>query len=235
MSTILEDEDEILDEHSPYSIEGDGVATFAIDPTTPNTPGSADGNNPDIDPADEGTLIGILNTFRNKLLQNIDGMLPARVIAYNRDTNRVQVQPLIAVLTTDGSVVNRGQVASLPVLQLGAGNVGMLFNLVEGDLGWIVANDRDISLFLQTYSQAQPNTLRKKSFSDALFIPDVMRGYTIATEDKLHFTIQNKAGTVRMAFWDNLIKITAPLGLYVEGPIQSSGAITPDAPPPTPP
>ena len=110
-------------------------------------------NNPSIDPADNDSLVGSITFAFKKLLQQVNGMLPAQVIAYDRTTNRVQVQILITILTTDGSQVPRPQVASLPVLIMGGGGFTISFPIKEGDFGWVLANDRDISLFLQNYSQ----------------------------------------------------------------------------------
>src|SRR5882762_5669644 len=150
----------------------------------------------------DGTLIGLLTLFKDKLLQNMDDMLPAQVIAYDRTTNRVQVQPLIVMVTTAGTQVARGQIASLPVLQIGGGRFVISVPLNTGDLGWIKANDRDITFFLQTYAQSAPNTARKHKFSDALFIPDsCMKGVTINAEDTNNLVIQNLDGTVRVSIW----------------------------------
>lgn len=200
-------------------------------------------NNPDIDPANNDTLAGTLQFAFYKLLQGVNGMLPAQVIAYDRTKNRVQVQLLIAVVGTDGSQISRPQIASIPVLLLGGGNFFLSFNLNPGDLGWVIANDRDISLFLQTYSEAAPNTGRIKNFSDGVFIPSVMTGYTIASEDSENVVLQNLDGTVKITLGTGMINISAPLvtiegynpvsitpsggTLAVIGDITATGSITP--------
>ncbi len=159
----------------------------------------------------DNTLVGVLSLWRAKLLQNMDDMLPAKVIAYNRTTNRAQIQPLIYQVTTLNELVNRAQIASVPVLQIGGGGFVMSFPINPGDLGWIKANDRDISLFLRNYEIAAPNTQRKHNFSDALFIPDsFMKDVTIASEDANNMVIQNLDGSVRIAIWPDKVKITAP-------------------------
>jgi hypothetical protein len=189
--------------------------------TTPNAP--------DIDPANNGTLAGTLQFCFKKFIQNVNGMLPAKVIAYDRITNRVQVQLLISIITTDGNIIPRSQIASLPVLQLGGGGFFLSFNLNTGDLGWVLANDRDISLFLQNYEQAAPNSARIKNFADGLFIPDIMTGYDIAPEDASSVVLQNLDGTIKISLQSDRIKLTAPLveitgGLQVDGVISSEGS-----------
>ena len=165
---------------------------------------------PSIDPADSEDFTGAFRHIFGKMMQSVDGMLPAKVISYNRTTNRATVQPLIMMLTTADTTVQRATIASVPVFQYGAGDFLLSFPLKVGDLGWIKANDRDISLFLQSYSNAAPNTIRKKSFSDAVFYPDVMRGYTIAGEDADNAVLQNLDGSVKISLGADKIKITAP-------------------------
>ncbi len=134
---------------------------------------------PSIDPANNGTLAGSVLFAFQKLMQNVQGMLPAQVIDYDRLLNRVSVQIMISLVTTDGTIIPRPQIASLPVFVIGGGGYTLSFPLNTGDLGWIQANDRDISLFLQSYNQSAPNTERIKNFADSVFIPDVMRSYNV--------------------------------------------------------
>lgn len=164
---------------------------------------------PSRDPADDGTLIGMVRQVLDKFLQGVDDMLPARVVSYDRSTNRAMVVPLVKVLTTDGRQVQRAQIASVPVMQFGGGGVALSFHLQPGALGWIKANDRDISIVMQAYKDNAPNTLRKHSFSDAVFIPDVMHGVTINAEDAGHAVLQTLDGSVRVAIWPDRVKITA--------------------------
>lgn len=169
-----------------------------------NSPGSAN-------TADADTLPGMIRFVLTKFLQKTDDMLPAQVIAYDRTTNRAQVQPLVQFVTTANEIVNRAQIASVPVLQLGGGGFVASFPIQTGDLGWIKANDRDISFFKKTLKNSAPNTQRKHSFEDALFIPDSMfRNVTIAGEDVNNLVIQNNAGTVKIAWWATFLKIIAP-------------------------
>lgn len=169
-----------------------------------NAPGSAN-------TADADTLPGMIRFVLTKFLQKTDDMLPAQVIAYDRTTNRAQVMPLIQVVTTASEVVNRAVIASIPVLQLGGGGFVASFPIQPGDLGWIKANDRDISFFKKTLKNSAPNTQRKHSFEDAIFIPDSMfRNVTIAGEDTNNLVIQNNAGTVKIAWWSTFLKIIAP-------------------------
>lgn len=182
-------------------------------------------NIPSIDPADEGTMTGLLRHVFNKLMQGVDGMLPARVVAFNNDRNgpRVTVQPLIALVTTGGAQVPRAQVASLPVFQFGAGGFLLSFPIKTGDLGWIMASDRDISVFLQSYAASRPQTFRRQNFADAVFIPDIMRGYSIAGEDEENAVLQSADGSVKISLWPDKLKIVAPLVEIVTPSVTMTG------------
>ena len=182
-------------------------------------------NQPSIDPANVGDLTGAFKHIFSKMQQRMDGMLPAKIIAFDRTTNLATVQPLIKLLTTGGFVVGRAQLASIPVVQVGGGGFVMNCPFNPGDLGWIKSNDRDISLFLQSWQESQPNTLRTFSFSDGVFIPDVMKGWTIASADSASAVLQNLSGTVKIALSDNKVTITAP-NIEMNGITTINGALS---------
>jgi Phage protein Gp138 N-terminal domain len=151
-------------------------------------------------PANNDSLSGLLRLVLRKWTQYLDNQLPAEVVAYSRSTNRAQVQPLILAVTTNGIQIKRAQIASVPVRMWGGGGTVASANLVAGDLGWLHANDRDISLFKQSFGNAPPNTKRQHSFEDAVFEPDPIEGVTIASGHSNDFVIQAKDGSSCAAF-----------------------------------
>jgi protein gp138 len=182
---------------------------------------------PSVDPANLGSLTGAFREILSKMIQNLDDMLPAKVISYNRTTNLAEVQPLIMVIKTDTTIQARATVASIPVLQLGGGNFMLNFNINPGDIGFIKANDRDISLFMQSFTQTPPNTYRKHSFSDAIFIPAPMHNMTINSEDASNVVLSTLDGTQRVAIWPNQIKITSNSLVIIDAPVtEFTGVIT---------
>jgi len=188
---------------------------------------------PSANPANLGTLIGTLKEFQRVCLMQTDDMLPAQIITYDRTTNLAQVQPMIMMVTANDAPVPRAPIASIPVLQLGAGNFMLNFPLNPGDLGWIKANDRDISFYLQTLAQSNLNTFRMHSFEDAIFIPSVLKGYTINSEDSENVVLQTLDGTQRVSIWPDRVKVTSSTQVIIEAPnahINSSTKITLDSP-----
>lgn len=84
---------------------------------------------PSRDPANDDSLLGMARQILDKFLNNIDDMLPARVVSFNGDRQnpRVTVVPMVKLLTTDNRQITRAQVASVPVMQFGAGGVALSF------------------------------------------------------------------------------------------------------------
>lgn len=169
---------------------------------------------PSANGANLGHMTGVFREVLNKFLQNMDDMLPAVVVNYDRDKQRVSVQPLIMVVKTNNAPVQRAAIEELPVFQIGAGGFVLNFNLRPGDLGFIKANDRDISLFLQSYTQSTPNTFRKHSFEDAIFIPAPLHGIQINDEDDENCVLQTLDGKQRIAIWGDRIKMTSSDGTH---------------------
>ena len=176
------------------------------------------------DPANDDSLTGLFKEVLKKFQQNSDDLLPAQIVSYNRTTNRATVQILIPLIDVNGNLINRARATNIPVLLVGGGDFFLSYHLPAGSLGWIKANDRDISLFLETYTARQPNTLRLHSFEDALFIPDIMTNYTIAGEDEQAAVIQNRDGSVKISLTESRIKLTAP-AIEIQGPTTINGNV----------
>ena len=87
---------------------------------------------PSYNPSNLGSLAGAMKEVLGKFLQGVDDMLPAVVIAYDRAANRATVRPTIRVLQTDGTLIDRAQIASVPVLSLGGGDAVLSFNIRLG-------------------------------------------------------------------------------------------------------
>lgn len=162
-----------------------------------------------IDPANNDTLEGAFRHILNKLNQTTDSMLPAKVISYDRKSNKATVQPLIKVVSTDNSTLSRAEINNIPVLLLGGGGYLISFPINPGDLGWIIASDRDISVFTQNFDDSIPNTFRSKDFADSVFIPDAMTGYTINPGDSINLTIQSLDGDVKITLGGNTLTLKA--------------------------
>lgn len=172
---------------------------------------------PSIDPADLGDMAGMARAILRKNNADMQVCMPATVVSYDRQSNRATVKPLMQMVTTEGESVGRASVASVPVLQVGGGGFMLSYPIKPGNLGWIIANDRDVSLYMQSYKEDKPNTQRLHSFEDGWFIPDVLTGFTIDSEDESdNVVIQSLDSKYRIAIWpDDKIKITSEKDVWI--------------------
>jgi hypothetical protein len=175
-------------------------------------------NPPSFDHANQETLLGAFSSFEQDLRLRLHNMLPAKVVSYDRTLNRAIVQPMIQYIDTSNIAHTRAEVGEIPVQLDGGGNFFVSFPLVPGNLGWIKANDRDISLFLQSYAIAPPNDFRLQDFSSAVFVPDIMFGYTIEAGDEDAMVIQSLDGTIKITLSPDVIRIKHPTLIELEAP-----------------
>ena len=163
-------------------------------------------------------VAGLISEAMRKIGINTETMIPAEVVAFDRTKNLVTVQPLIMWIGMDDKNYSRAQIADLNCLSIGGGAFHVSFPIRQGDIGWIVASDRDISLFKESLAESAPNTHRVHSFSDALFIPDVFRQYTIHSGEENAMVIQSTDAATRIAIFSDHINITAPSVVNVDTP-----------------
>lgn len=146
-------------------------------------------------------------------------MLPAIVINFDRKNNVATVQPLIQIQRVDKTLQSRHKLTQINVISLGGGGFNISFPLSEGSLGWIVAGDRDISIYKQELKESPPNTSVPRQFANGLFIPDVMRKYVIADEDADAMVIQSIDGATKISIRGDNIKIAATSKVLVDVPL----------------
>lgn len=181
---------------------------------------SASQNNPILStkPDDLSFANGIRQLMQMQT-QKFDGLIPAKVVSYDRTRNMVSVQPMIMLVDTDGNSRMRNTISELPLFSYGGGGFHINFPIKAGDLGWIMAADRDISMFLRTLDAAKPTTTRRKTFGDAWFVPDVFYKYTIAGEDSDALVIQATDSTTRISIKNGVVNITAPTSVKIDTPM----------------
>lgn len=185
--------------------------------------------NPSQNPSNNDTLNGAFKQALKKFLQrDIDDMLPAQVISVSDDRKYVSVQPMVMVVSTLNESLERAPVAKVPLFQIGGGGFVLSFPVKAGDLGWIKANDRDISLFVQTLQNSPPNTWRMHDFADGIFIPHVMAGFIVG-DDADNAVLSSLDGSVKISLSSDTITLTAPniimnSNLTIDGDLNITGS-----------
>jgi hypothetical protein len=164
--------------------------------------------------SDLGDMLGsILSTFAKQM----ENMLPARVVSYDRVANTAIVKPLVKIILT-ASVQERMEIGPIPVFAAGAGNYLMNFPVAAGDLGWILANDRDVTNYMESLDLSEPRTYRSHSFNDSVFFPDSIRNFDTSGEDG-NMVIQNKDGSVRISLGQERIMVKHPTKVIMDTPM----------------
>tara|TARA_R110000851_G_scaffold296559_1_gene451717 strand:+ start:1954 stop:2610 length:657 start_codon:yes stop_codon:yes gene_type:complete len=166
---------------------------------------------------DDDLLTGAFNVMISHINKKMQNSLPVKVTKVSSDRKFVNVQPQILVVDSEGRTIIRAEIKGIPVVTSGAGNFLISFDISVGDLGWIEASDRDISLFKQSYEQSKPNTKRMHNFSDARFVPDIMTNFVIAEEDAGALVIQNRDGSVKISLNGTRIKMQSPSDIEING------------------
>lgn len=158
--------------------------------------------------------------IRDYIRENLDDMLPAKVLDYDPNTNRATVQPLISIQDINGNKIPRAPISNIPVYRAGGGGMFISFPLKPNDFGWLKASDRDYSLMLQSEKTESPNTERFHSFSDGMFFPDTLSGWAnnVSGDD---LSIRNKAGTTNLSMTSGGMAISAANTTWVGNTAQT--------------
>lgn len=175
---------------------------------------------PNTDSADEGSMAGVLRAFLQAFVRDeLNDMLPARVVSYDKGSNRAVIQPLVMIGTTSGGKVARAQQASVPVFRFGGGGFFIAMPLKAGDFGWLKANDRDMSLVMQRGGlEDYPNTKRLHSFNDAMFFPDTLKDWAIDGKNADALVIQSMDGGTCIAVGAGRVEIDSETEVLITTP-----------------
>lgn len=155
---------------------------------------------------------------------------PGIVRSYDPERNTVSVQPAVTLKLGSNDTVSDPLLEDVPVLSIGGGGFAVRIPLKEGDAGWIMFNDVDISIFLGAAGQqggspspSAPATYRTHDWADAIFIPDMLRKAAVNEAEAEMLVIQSENGDVRLAMGSEGISITGDVS--VEGDLNVSGNI----------
>ena len=149
----------------------------------------------------------------------IQKVIPAIVQSYNKETNRAVVKPAITGVASQGQKVPHEALIDIPVLKPSGGGITMAFPIKQGDTGWLIACDRNISIFKQNLTESAPNDYRKHKFEDSFFIPDSINGQGVDV-----FTIKSESQTFTVG--DEITATTIKVGNGATGNIVDSNGKT---------
>lgn len=83
---------------------------------------------------------------------------------------RVQFQPLVTMIDGIGQTQDHATVFNLPYFRLSGGHKAVIMDPKEGDVGFVVVADRDISGVKNSKKVSPPGSKRRFNLSDGIYI-----------------------------------------------------------------
>lgn len=164
---------------------------------------------PSNNPADTHSKAGQTEFLFDKLLSRIEKIAPAQIVSYDRKNNRAVVQILNQSITSEGGKVTKKVISDIPALNLCGGGFVFSFPIKPGDIGWICAADRNISIFKQTLKIFAPATYEKHRYKDGFFIPNHINGFEYSADDENAVILTSLDGNTKISIKNNQVDIVA--------------------------
>lgn len=186
---------------------------------------------PSFNPAESLSDEGLYDFFENKIKFGIEKVAPAQIISYNRSTNRAVVQILASEITSTGQKLPRQPLKDIPVFIFNGGGFSFSFPVQAQDIGWIIAADRDISIFKKLLQTFAPATYEKHRYEDGFFLPANINGFNISSGDENSVILTSLDGSTKLTVQEGLITMTAANSTFngnvaINGNLTVTGTIT---------
>ena len=150
-------------------------------------------------------LSGLMSFYQKNVLMQLEKVTPAKIISYDRDTNRAVVQILNYSITSTGEKIARKPLIDIPVFCFGGGDFVLSFPIKENDVGFLSASDGDISVFKKLLEVFAPATYQKHKYKDSVFYPMILNGFTVNDDDKESVLLSSLDGKTRISLNDGYI------------------------------
>lgn len=180
---------------------------------------------PSYNPADVNDQSGLIDFFLQKNAADIQKVIPAKIISYDRNLNRATIQILTLFLTSTGQKLQMKSIPNIPVLTLAGGGFVLSFPVQAEQIGFLLASDRDISLLKQNLTSYTPATNRQHQYEDSIFIPLNLNGFTVNEADANALLISSLDGATKLSIQNNLITMTAA-NVVINGNTIVNGTLT---------
>jgi hypothetical protein len=108
-----------------------------------------------------------------QIMAEMHTMKPVKVLAVNgggiAPAGTVDVQPLVSQIDGQGFGTPHGTVHGIPWSRVQGGKSAIICDPMVGDIGYVVASDRDMSTVINTKAAALPNTRRQFDIQDGIY------------------------------------------------------------------
>lgn len=185
-------------------------------------------------PNDSSSDVGAVSAIVRAMMARMDTMklVMVKKVTGGGEGNpagTVDVQPLVQQIDGNGYGTDHGIVPGIPWSRLQAGKSGLICDPVVGDIGYVVAADRDTSKVRNTKAVALPGSRRRFKIADGVYAGSILGAaptcYVLFTPDG-HIKIVDVDGNVIQSSasgWTITPRSGQPV--TVNGDIHATGAI----------
>lgn len=117
------------------------------------------------------TLSKVIQAHLERRLASVHVSMPAEVVSYDRNTQKVKVQPSLKRLREEGQVIDWPVISDVPVLFERTNTFSMTYEIKPGDSGAIIVSERSLDKWKLSGGKVDPEDFRQHDISDAFFIP----------------------------------------------------------------
>lgn len=178
-------------------------------------------------PTDSNTDFEVVAFMIAQKLALLEIMIPVQVIAVHAGQGSppaaptVDVQLLVSQLDGAGNVSSSGQVSGLSCLRLQGGPWAIIVDPAVNDFGFIIGASRDTSNVVGSPGINPPGSLRKYSYSDAVYIGGILNAVPAA------YIWLKSDGTLKLVTKDGVVVQSDGSGnLSITGNVNVTGSIT---------
>ena len=113
----------------------------------------------------------LINRAVRKAMRETRVSMPARIVSYDAGARRARVQLLQPDRTEDGKTVAQPVITDVPVFMPIGGGASITTPIGGGDTGIVIFADQDIGGWVADGDTSPPDSGRRHSMSDAMFMP----------------------------------------------------------------
>lgn len=128
-------------------------------------------------PETTSSIANVLEFWFNGKLLDINTLAPVKVIEVNSDST-VDVELLIQGIDADNNALPVLKIYNCPFSSVMSGAAGIVLPPKKGDIGIMGFCQRDITKIRDTKNSAIPDTLRKFSLSDGIYLMSILKTET---------------------------------------------------------
>lgn len=179
---------------------------------------------PAYNPANATTVAGKDEMLIKNAKMGLFCAAPAIIESFDRAKMQATVRPAFMAKKSNGENIAQDFLYNVPVRFGGGGGFASSLPLAQGDTGWLIFCDRDLSAFKATRAVSPCNTNRMHAQEDAFFLPDAMQTAQIADGDASKAVFQTLDGSVKVSVSASGLEVVG--NLNVTGDISATGNIT---------